>query len=121
MTVILKFKGLSLTLAAVFVLSMMLMAPKVQASDPTQPDVQLSHTTPALGATAPALPKLQMIRSQGASQQALIDGQWRKVGEKMGGYRVRTISASQVTLQQGERNLVLQLYPNALKIRDGGT
>jgi hypothetical protein len=33
-----------------------------------------------------------------------------KVGEKVGAYHVRNISVSQVTLQQGERQLVLNLF-----------
>jgi hypothetical protein len=90
----------------------------VLAADPTQPEVQLQVDT-ATGSTqataAPVLPKLSMIRSQGSRHQALIDGQWRKAGEKIGAYQVRNISASQVTLVQGERSLVLNLFKTTTK------
>ncbi|OBP16732.1 hypothetical protein A5320_04960 [Rheinheimera sp. SA_1] len=106
MTVILKFKGWLLAITAV------LLSTAVLAADPTQPEAQLQRLT-AAGATqtaTPALPKLSMIRSQGSHQQALINGQWLKAGEKIGAYQVRSISASQVTLVQGERSLVLNLF-----------
>ncbi len=106
MTVILKFKLLLLAAAVT------LLAPIALASDPTQPEVQLQLTT-AAGATQTAkavLPKLSMIRSQGPRHQALIDGKWLKAGEQIGAYSVRSISASQVTLVQGDRSLVLNLF-----------
>ncbi len=106
MTAILKFKGWLLAITAV------LLSTAVLAADPTQPEVQLQlSTTAAITQTvAPVLPKLSMIRSQGSRQQALINGQWLKAGEKIGAYSVRSISASQVTLVQGDRSLVLNLF-----------
>lgn len=88
-----------------------LLSTVVLASDPTQPEVQLVVADAAAEKTvAPSLPKLSMIRSQGSRQQALINGQWLKAGEKIGAYQVRSISASQVTLVQGDRSLVLNLF-----------
>ena len=106
MTVILKSKLRLLAAITVLLTSLPLVA------DPTRPEVQLQQTTTssAAQAVAPVLPKLSMIRSQGSRRQALIDGQWRKAGEKIGAYQVRSISASQVTLEQGERSLVLNLF-----------
>lgn len=105
MTVILKFKALWP------IISFLLLATATQAADPTRPEVQLTVDTATVqSAVAPVLPKLRMIRSQGSHYQALLDGQWRKAGEKFGAYRVRSISASQVTLVQGERSLVLNLF-----------
>jgi hypothetical protein len=107
MTVILKFKLPQLVaMTATLLLSLTL------AADPTRPDTQLQLTTTAgiMPAATPAAPKLSMIRSQGPRHQALIDGQWLKSGEKIGAYQVRSISASQVILVQGDRSLVLNLF-----------
>jgi hypothetical protein len=104
MTVILKFKQWLLAITAV------LLSTTVLAADPTQPEVQLSTIAGTTQAAAPVLPKLSMIRSQGSRQQALINGQWLEAGEKIGAYQVRSISASQVTLVQGDRSLVLNLF-----------
>jgi hypothetical protein len=95
---------------AALMLASLMLAPVTLASDPTQPEVQLDITPGAVAAVTPALPVLSMIRSQGTSQQAFINGEWYRVGEKIGVYRVRNISVSQVTLQQGERQLVLNLF-----------
>jgi|GEM_PF-3003860 len=113
MTVILKFKVrlLAIVAAALAVITAML-SPIALAADPTQPEVQLQLSTAAGTAptVAPALPKLSLIRSQGSRRQALINGQWLKTGENIGAYSVRSISASQVTLVQGDRSLVLNLF-----------
>lgn len=115
MTVILRFKAFAATIvcsatAAGFVLASLVLAPVALASDPTQPEVQLESSPGTETVAKLALPVLSMIRSQGTSQQAFINGQWLKVGEKIGVYRVRNISVSQVTLQHGERQLVLNLF-----------
>lgn len=113
MTVILKFNRRLQAFAAITLAMFTLMQVSlVFAADPTQPEVQLQPST-AAGTTqtaAPALPKLSMIRTQGSRHQALIDGQWLKTGEKVGAYQVRSISASQVILVQGDRSLLLNLF-----------
>lgn len=103
MTVILKF-NLWLPVVAI------LLTAVVQAADPTRPEVQLQQAATAGTVQAVTLPRLSMIRSQGMRHQALIDGQWLKAGEKIGGYQVRSISASQVTLMKDDRSLVLNLF-----------
>ena len=81
------------------------------ASDPTRPEAQLSaEVVTSQTAAVKVLPKLSMIRSHGAGYLALLDGQWRKAGDKSGVYQVRSISASQVILMEGERSLVLNLF-----------
>ena len=105
MTVISKFN------AVLLACSLMSLTPAALYADPTRPEAQLNlDVTATPVAAAPVLPKLSMIRSQGSRHLALLDGQWRKVGEKFGGYQVRSISVSQVTLLQGERRLVLSLF-----------
>lgn len=105
MTVILKFNARLLAVLAV------LSAPVAMASDPTRPEatlgVDLATQAPT---TATVQPKLSMIRSQGTRYQALLDGQWRKTGDKIGVYQIRSISARQVHLAEGERSLVLNLF-----------
>lgn len=119
MIVIFRYKALAAPIARVqtavsvlagLVLSSLVWAPIALASDPTQPEVQLEMNPDTVAAVTPALPVLSMIRSQGTSQQAFINGQWLKVGEKIGAYRVRNISVSQVILQHGDRQLVLNLF-----------
>lgn len=107
MTVIFRFK-----LPRLAVITATLLLPLQLAADPTKPDTQLQLTTAAglAPAVAPAMPKLSMIRTQGSRQQALIDGQWLKSGDKIGAYQVRSISASQVILVRDDRSLVLNLF-----------
>ena len=105
MTVILKFNTVLLALSVIW------LTPAAVCADPTRPEAQLKVEVSASPVTAaPVLPTLKMIRSQGSHHLALLDGQWRKTGEKFGGYQVRSISASQVILRQGERQLVLSLF-----------
>ncbi len=83
-------------------------------ADPTAPEAELQ--TEATAAVAPqALPKLSLIRSQGRSFQALIDGVLVKTGDKVGAYQVQSISASQVILQQGDKRLQLNLFNRTTK------
>lgn len=111
MTVTLKFKQSLKTACSVLVLLPGLQLGGLMA-DPTRPEVQFE--LPTAGGTeqaAAALPKLSMIRSQGTRHQALIDGQWRKAGDPVGAYQIRSISASQVILIRDDHRLVLNLFP----------
>jgi len=110
MTVTLKFKRFLPGL-----LSAVLLLPGLQSAelkaDPTRPEALFE--LPVAGSpaqAAEALPKLSMIRSQGTRHQALIDGQWRKAGDPLGAYQIRSISASQVILVREDRRLTLNLF-----------
>ncbi|MCT6698318.1 hypothetical protein [Rheinheimera sp. 4Y26] len=104
MTAICKFK-----LAA-----LLLLCSSGSIADPTAPEAQLQPE----GATAQApesVPRLSLIRSDGRSYQALINGVLVKTGDKVGPYQVQRISAGQVILQQGEKRLQLNLFNSTTK------
>lgn len=104
MTAICKFK-----LAA-----LLLLCSSGSFADPTAPEAELQPAGVATQAPEP-VPKLSLIRSEGRSYQALINGVLVKTGDKVGPYQVLSISAGQVILQQGEKKLQLNLFNSTTK------
>ncbi len=104
MTAICKFK-----LAA-----LLLLCSSGSVADPTAPEAQIEPERAAVQAAEPA-PRLSLIRSDGRSYQALINGVLVKTGDKVGPYQVQSISAGRVILQQGEKRLQLNLFNSTTK------
>lgn len=104
MTAIYKFK----------LTALLLLCSGVCLGDPTAPEAELLLQGPIAQASE-VMPKLSLIRSQGRSYQALVDGVLVKVGDKVGPYQVQSISAGKVILQQGEKRLQLNLFNRTTK------
>jgi hypothetical protein len=73
-----------------------------------------TSTPPATGTTAavpptPALPKLQGIAYNPARPCAIVNGQTVYVGDQIGEFRVKAISANTLTLESGTETKVLSL------------
>ncbi|RUO59830.1 hypothetical protein LG272_00530 [Pseudidiomarina marina] len=78
--------------------------------DPTAPPRVLERA----GSPTPAseVLKLQSIRWVGEQRKALIDGQWKVVGETIGPYKVTAIQMSEVSLRdtRNSKDLTLRLF-----------
>lgn len=78
--------------------------------DPTAPPRVLERA----GSPTPVSEKLklQSIQWVGDQRKALIDGQWKQVGETVGSYRVTAIEMSEVSLRDMRTNkdLTIRLF-----------
>lgn len=84
------------------------------ASDPTRPEM-MALLPVATAGQASALPKLTLIKSSGSRFQAVINGQLVQPGDAVAGFQVQQITARQVLLRQGERQVVLNLFNTTIK------
>lgn len=91
-----------------------LMLPVWATPDPTAPDAVLVESA-AVAAVPQQLPKLSLIRQEGKTRLAVLDGQPRRVGAMHGSYKVVSIGAGTVVLAQGQRQVTLQLFPSMKK------
>lgn len=78
--------------------------------DPTAPPRVLERAGSATPAKA-AL-KLQSIQWVGDQRKALIDGQWKLIGENIGPYKVTAIQMNEVNLRdtRNSKDLTLRLF-----------
>ena len=84
-------------------------------ADPTRPDQAMVTQSATAPTQVSRLPQLSLIRSQGQQHQALIDGTMVRQGDTVGSFRVKTITAKQVVLQQNDQLLVLHLLKTTAK------
>lgn len=90
---------------------LLLLASAVQAAplgDPMAPPPALLLQSPTLGDEA-ALPRLQQV-VRGHTPRAAINGRWLRLGEQLGPWRLRSIEARSVLLDDGSRTLRLTLF-----------
>ncbi|WP_210398000.1 hypothetical protein [Motiliproteus sediminis] len=78
------------------------------AVDPTRPPAALAASAPATAAPVQG-PKLEGIRTQGKSRQALIDGKFYSTGERLGNARISRIESRAVVLTRDGKAERLEL------------
>lgn len=83
--------------------------------DPLSPSIAL-RSEPTAPAVQPSLPRLTMIVRYPNRHYAMIDGQPRRVGDEVDGYRVRAIQTGSVLLEQEDGQTVeLELIANSVR------
>ncbi|MFO8155865.1 MAG: hypothetical protein ACQERR_08945 [Pseudomonadota bacterium] len=81
--------------------------------DPTQPQPRPGSSR----ATEAAVPSLTMVHTRRGERRAYINGQWYRVGESVGEYRIAAIARNQVTLVRNDRQYIISVNSQGVDIR----
>lgn len=83
--------------------------------DPTQP--QPRPGSGSGGATVEKVPTLSMVHTRRGERRAYIDGQWYRVGESVGRYRIEAITRDRATLVRDGIRYTISVNSEGVDIR----